>query len=86
MLLLFQASPACKQDLPREFDWLSICRNLGIFLDEWLCIQGIHAVQAIEGLTVEISLIRVWVISWNLPDGSAEMNQAIEMSRGGGAR
>ena len=38
--------------------------------------------QSVEGLMVENSLVRVWVISWNLPDGSVEMNQAIERSGG----
>ena len=46
------------------------------FKESWL--------QAVEGLMVEISLIRVWVIFWNLSDGSVETREAIKMSEGGG--
>ena len=71
-----------EQDLPGGFDWLSFCPRSRKFLDERLCLQGIHGVQAIEGLTMENSLVRLWGVSWNLSDGSAEMNQVIERSGG----
>ena len=41
-----------------------------------------HGMQSIEGLIVEISLIRVRSVSWNLPDVSAGTSQAIKV-RGG---
>ena len=71
-----------EQDLPGGFDWLSICRGLGNFLDGWLCIAKNRGMQEVEGLIMEISFGRALGVFWNLSDGSLGKNQEIEMSGG----
>ena len=81
LLPLFPASPASSRTCLRNSIDCRFARDFEIFLMDGFAFK-IHGMQSVEGLVVEISLVRHLGDTWNSPDGSADMNQAIERSGG----